>query len=108
MDDELLESLESCLACAEEVEAALPERPSGANLINTAAIARLEWIRRQLATLTAKLKALQQDAEVGVNLSDMGFADPQEMQDLLDDMSIQISHLKAMALSLAKSLGLGL
>ena len=108
MDTELLESLESCLAAAEEVDAALPEQLSFASGADVAVAARLEWIKRQLATLTAKLNALQEDAEVGLSLNEMGFADPQEMQDLLDDMSIQIAHLKSMALSLGKSLGLGL
>lgn len=42
-------------------------------------------------------------------MSEVGFVDPQEMQDLLDDMSIQIAQLKSMALStLGKPLGLGL
>lgn len=108
MDAELLESLESCLNAAREVDESLP-KPQACEVENNAAIAvRLQWIERQLHTLTAKLKAMHEDMEAGLSLNEMGFADPQEMNDLLNDMGIQIAHLRSMSLALGKSLGRGI
>jgi hypothetical protein len=107
MDAELLESLEACLGAAREVDDSLP-KPGDCEVESNPAIAvRLQWIERQLSTLTAKLKAMQEDMDAGLNLNEMGFSDSQELQELLNDMSIQISHLKAMSLALGKGLAIG-
>lgn len=108
MADELLESLATCLKAAREVDGSLP-KPQPFEVENNHAIAvRLRWIERQLSTLTAKLKALHEDMEAGLSLNEMGFSDPAELQDLLNDMGIQIAHLKSMGLALGKSLGRGI
>lgn len=108
MDAELLESIESCLAAAREVDDSLPKPHASEVVSNAAIVVRLQWIERQLSTLTAKLKAMHEDMEAGLSLNEMGFSDPQEMHDLLSDMTIQIAHLKAMCLALGKSLERGL
>lgn len=102
MDAELLESLDACLTAAEEVSQNLPESHDGGLKADRAVIARLQWIERQLATMTAKLKAIQEDIGAGLSLHEMGFADPQELLELLHDMSIQIAQLKAMGLALGR------
>jgi hypothetical protein len=108
MDAELLESLESCLDAARDVDDSLP-KPQACELESNPAIAvRLQWIERQLSTLTSKLKAMQEDMDAGLSVNEMGFADPQEMQELLNDMGIQIAHLKSMCLALGRSLGRGI
>lgn len=108
MDAELLESLESCLNAAREIDDSLP-KPQACEVENDPAIAvRLQWIERQLSTLTAKLKAMQQDMEAGLSLNEMGFSDPQELQELLNDMAIQIEHLRSVCRALGKSLGRGI
>ncbi|VWC49184.1 hypothetical protein BLA13014_07565 [Burkholderia aenigmatica] len=108
MDAELLESLESCLDAARDVDDSLP-KPQACEVESNPAIAvRLQWIERQLSTLTSKLKAMQEDMDAGLSMNEMGFADPQEMQELLNDMGIQIAHLKSMCLALVRSLGRGI
>jgi hypothetical protein len=93
MDAELLESLESCLDAARDVDDSLP-KPQACELESNPAIAvRLQWIERQLSTLTSKLKAMQEDMDAGLSVNDMG---------------IQIAHLKSMCLALGRSLGRGI
>ncbi|AMR78017.1 hypothetical protein [Cupriavidus nantongensis] len=108
MDTELQAELDACLGAAEKVLDGLPEPLSDGAKVDPAVRARIQWIQRQLSNMTAKLKAMQEDMEAGVSLNEMGFADPQEMLDLLNDMSIQIAQLKAMSLALGRSLGHGL
>lgn len=100
-------SLESCLIEARQFDTDLLEHKYGCNTNDTIARARLDWIKRQLDALTTKLEALQADIEAGMSLSELGFADPQEMQDLLDDIKIQMVQLKSMAHSLSKDISLG-
>lgn len=108
MDAELLESLESCLNAARDVDGSLP-RPQACEVESNPAVAvRLQWIERQLDTLTAKLKAMQEDMDAGLSVNEMGFSDPQELQELLNDIGIQIAHLRSMSLALGKSLGRGI
>lgn len=108
MNTELQEALELCLTAAEAVDAELSAEPSHSFSADPAITARIEWIKRQIMNLTAKLVAMREDMEVGLSLTEMGFADPQEMQDLLDDMTIQIAQLMAMCHALSKGLGLGI
>lgn len=105
---ELQEELDACLGAAERVLDGLPEPLSSGAEVDPAVKARLQWIERQLLNMTAKLKAMREDMEAGLSLNEMGFADPQEMLDLLTDISVQIAQLKAMCLTLGKSLGRGL
>ena len=96
------------LDAARDVDDSLP-KPQACEVESNPAIAvRLQWIERQLSTLTSKLKAMQEDMDAGLSMNEMGFADPQEMQELLNDMGIQIAHLKSMCLALVRSLGRGI
>lgn len=109
MNTELQDALERCLAAAEAVDAELlSAEPSHGFSVEPAITARIEWIKRQIMNLTAKLVAMREDMEVGLSLTEMGFADTQEMQDLLDDMTIQIAQLMGMCHALSKGLGLGI
>lgn len=108
MDAELLESLESCLEAARCVENSLAKRPACDVKDNPAIAVRLQWIERQMAALTSKLKSMQEDMDAGVSMNEMGFSDPQEMQELLNDMGVQIAHLKSMCLALGRSHGRGI
>lgn len=108
MEAELQEELEACLGAAEEVLDGLPAPHLSGEMVDPAVMARLRWIERQLLNMTAKLKAMHEDVEAGLSLNEMGFADLQEMHDLLNDMSVQIAQLKAMCLALGKCLGRGL
>lgn len=108
MDIDLQELLDTSLIAAQEVFHGLPGSQSNVVDVEPAVKARIQWIERQLTTLAAKLKAMQEDAEAGLDLHDMGFADSQEVHDLLNDMRVQIAQLKAMSLALGKGLGLGL
>lgn len=108
MDAELLGSLESCLEAAQDVENSLAKRSACDVKDNPAIAVRLQWIERQLAALTSKLKAMQEDMDAGVSVNEMGFSDPQEMQELLNDMGIQIAHLKSMCFALGRGLGRGI
>ncbi|AVA38334.1 hypothetical protein [Cupriavidus metallidurans] len=108
MEIDLQGELDACLGAAEKVLDGLPEPLSDGAKVDPAVRARLQWIERQLLNMTAKLKAMQEDMEAGLNLNEMGFADPQEMLDLLNDMSVQIEQLKAMCLALGRNLARGL
>lgn len=108
MNTELQQALEVSLTAAEAVDAELSAEFSHGFSADPAVTPRIEWIKRQIANLRTKLIAMQEDMEVGLSLSEMGFADPQEMRDLLDDMNIQIAQLKAMCQALGKGLGLGI
>lgn len=108
MDAELQGELDACLGAAKEVLDGLPEPLASGTEVDPAIKARLQWIERQLLNMTAKLKAMQEDMEAGLSLNEMGYADPQEMLDLLNDMSVQIAQLKAMSLALGRSFGRGL
>jgi len=107
MDTELQEAVDTCLRAAKEVADSLPEPFKSGVKDDPAISTRLRWIERQLSTLAAKLKAMQEDMEAGLSEKEMGFADPQEMQELLDDMRVQIMQLKAMSLALGKGPALG-
>ncbi|RWA45677.1 hypothetical protein AU476_01190 [Cupriavidus sp. UYMSc13B] len=104
MDEELLEALDSCLTAAREVSNVLPDSQSGQG-VDSALMARRQWVERQLATMIAKLKAMQEDLAVGLSAKEMGFEDPQELLDLVNDIRAQIVHLKVMCLALSKGLG---
>lgn len=108
MEIDLQGELDACLGAAEKVLDGLPEPLSNGVKVDPAVRVRLQWIERQLLNMTAKLKAMQEDMEAGLSLNEMGFADPQEMLDLLNDMSAQIAQLKAMCLALGRNLGRGL
>lgn len=107
MDVDLQELLDTCLYAAREVSDGLPESKSSEMDLEPEVSARLQWIERQLSNMTAKLKAMQEDAEAGLSLHEMGFADPPELQDLLNDMRAQIAQLRTMRLALGTELGIG-
>lgn len=104
MNTELQDALEYCLTAAENIESELAADPSNSASADPSVTTRTEWIKRQLANLTAKLKAIKDDIEAGLSLSDMEFMDPQEMQDQLSDMSSQIAQLRSMYQALSKGL----
>lgn len=108
MDADLLESLDACLNAAQDVDDSLLKPQASEVESNPAIAARLQWIERQLSTLMAKLNAMREDIDAGLNLNEMGFSDPQELQDLLSDIGIQIAHLKSICLGLCKGLGRGI
>ncbi len=56
------------------------------------------------ANIAGKLEALIADIEAGLGLHELGFADPQEMQDLLGDMNAQIVQLRSMGMALSRTL----
>lgn len=103
---ELLDTVESCLAVAEQVSNQLTASLGKVASIEAPAVAKLRWVERQLASLMSKLSAARDDLGDGLSASDMGYADEQELKELVDDMAVQVAQLSALlhALSLAQVL----
>jgi len=99
--DQFAEAIELCLSMVQEVTDSLPI--PGDKRLDSARerYERLQWIERQLNSLLNKLTSLQDDLTAGLSIVEMGFSDPQELGDMLADMTAQIQQLKAMRLSLA-------
>lgn len=104
MDAELQQSLESCVQAVKDASDGLPAPSQGGATVDQDVMLRLQWVERQLANIAGKLEALMADIEVGLSLHELGFSDPQEMQDLLDDMNAQIAQLRSMGMALSRSL----
>lgn len=104
MDVELQQSVESCAQAVKEASDGLPTPSQGGAALNQDVQFRLQWIERQLANIAGKVDALMADIEAGLSLHEMGFADPQEMQDLLEDMNAQIAQLRSMGIALSRKL----
>ena len=104
MDAELQQSLESCAQDVKDVLDGLPAPSQGGAAVDQDVRLRLQWIERQLANIAGKLEALIADIEAGLGLHELGFADPQEMQDLLGDMNAQIVQLRSMGMALSRTL----
>lgn len=104
---ELLEAVEACLCAAERLGDQLTAALSGRTAGELAAVARLRWVERQLANLASKLSAARLDLVAGLTAHDMGYADDQEMQELIEDMAVQIGQLLALlqALNIARAIG---
>lgn len=108
MDVELQQSLESCAQAVKEASDGLPSPSQGGAGVNQDVQIRLQWIERQLANIAGKVDALMADIEAGLSLHELGFEDPQEMKDLLDDMNAQILQLRSMGMALSRKLERGL
>jgi hypothetical protein len=101
---ELWEVIELCLNKAQEVLDGLPPASEEELQAPSPAAERLRWIERQIGVLLGKLAALQADIASGLSLAEMGFAEPQELHELLSDIAAQVEVLKAIGLSVAKGL----
>ena len=100
----ILDLIEASLASVNGVESAL-EVASEKSGQPTPVKLQIAWIERQLAMLVNKLQAMQEDLAAGLGLAEMGFADPEELQDFLQDVAIQIAQLKSLAQALSKGIG---
>lgn len=104
---ELLDTVESCLAVAGRVGDQLTASLGKAASFEAPAVAKLRWIERQLQNLTSKLAAAREDLEAGISAPEMGYADDQELRDLLDDIAVQIGQLSVLLhmLGMARAVG---
>ncbi|WP_304350778.1 hypothetical protein [Comamonas testosteroni] len=104
--DTILECIEISLAAADGVESAI-HAPFRRGLECPDVQQRIEWIERQLATLVSKLQGMQADLNAGLSIEEMGFTDPEELQDFLQDLTSQIAQLKSLAQAISKGIGRG-
>lgn len=104
--DTILECIETSLAAADGVESVIHSEVRR-GLESPEIQQRVEWIERQLATLVSKLQGMQADLNSGLSIEEMGFTDPEDLQDFLQDLTSQIAQLKSLAQAISKGIGRG-
>lgn len=101
--DVILEQIEANLASANCVEIDIQHLCD--RELKSQQNQQLEWIQRQLSTLLGKLQGMLEDLNSGLSIAEMGFSDPAEINDFLQDLTAQIAQLKSIAQSIGKEIG---
>jgi hypothetical protein len=100
--DQAIDQIQECVDSAFKVHQDVQETPG--TIRDDEEQARLHWLERQLLALIVQLQALITDLESGLSLRDVGYADEQELDEMLEDIDCQIHQLERLIRE-AKGLG---